>query len=103
MEQYWVFRDHRLEGPYDLDKLASLPGLSAGTSLCRVGEDEWLPARDCAPLRPHLSQELLVKPEWTPVRRPPPATLSRLSVSGDYPPLVLGGPRPAPARKSTSS
>ena len=58
-QRYWIMRDHKLEGPYDLEGLNKLSGFTIKTLLCREGEDVWEPASEALKIR--------IKPvKWSP-------------------------------------
>ena len=48
MDQYWVYIDKEIKGPFAVKDALALPGFSPSHLVCQSGDDSWQPAREIA-------------------------------------------------------
>jgi len=69
MERYWIYKEGFLQGPFDVQELATSADYTEALMVCLEGDHRWLPARDVPAFR-----------DYTP---------SIIAASGDYRPAPI--------------
>jgi len=102
VNQYRVYQDKEIKGPFELKELVALPGFSADSQVCEVGDDVWQLAGQVRAIRSHLSPETTNLNDWKEhtsspktLNRYEPKPIKAIRLSGDFisPNHQFGAPR----------
>src|SRR5262245_37851609 len=88
--RYWIWWNDIIQGPFELDELASLRAFSEETLVCMEGREDWIPAGRVADLSPVIEQlraqrSAPLGPPPPPPKRPPAVTPLQGEFFGDSP------------------
>ena len=79
MERYWIYKEGFLQGPFDVQELATSADYTDALMVCLEGDYRWLPARDVPALRDYRPSNVTASGDYRPAPADSTITDSRAS------------------------
>jgi len=61
VEQYWIYKEGYLQGPYQMSELVAQDDFTAQTPICRYGEETWRPAMQFESFQRYVSAAKVIR------------------------------------------